>query len=151
MMTQSLSNVLLHVVFSTKHRHPFIDETIDNELAKYLAGICRGVGCPSHAIGGADDHIHIACSLGRTITISKLVEELKTGSSKWMKTKGPAYAQFAWQNGYGAFSVGQSQLGDLRGYILGQREHHRSRTFQDEFRELLTKYEVAFDEAYVWD
>jgi putative transposase len=150
-MAQSLSNVLLHIVFSTKGRRPWIDEGVETELFKYVAGTCRGVGCPSHAIGANDDHIHIACTLGRTITVSKLIEEIKTGSSKWMKAQGLTFAEFSWQNGYGAFSIGQSQLDDLRTYIANQRVHHARASFQDEFRALLVKYEIEFDERYVWD
>lgn len=150
-MAQSLSNVLLHLVFSKKNRRPWIDVGLDEELAKYISGICRNLGCPSHGIGGTDDHLHIACSLSRTVAISKLLEDIKTSSSKWIKTRGDRYADFAWQNGYGAFSIGQSQLDDLRHYIANQREHHRRMTFQDEFRQLLAKYAVDFDERYVWD
>jgi REP element-mobilizing transposase RayT len=150
-MAQSLSNVLLHIVFSTKNRQPWIDVDIEEELFKYIAGTCHNLGCPSHKIGGADDHIHIACSLARTMAISKLLEEIKTSSSKWMKTKGDEYAEFAWQNGYGAFSIGQSQLSDLKRYISNQREHHRSLSFQDEYRQILAKYDVEYDERYVWD
>jgi putative transposase len=150
-MAQSLSNVLLHIVFSTKNRQPWIDVEIEEELFKYVAGICRELKCPSHKIGAADDHIHIACSLSRTIAISKLVEEIKSSSSKWIKTKGDRYREFAWQNGYGAFSIGQSQLSDLCDYIANQREHHRRSTFQEEFRALLAKYNIEFDERYVWD
>jgi len=150
-MAQSLSNVLLHIVFSTKNRHPWIETGIEVELAKYIAGICRELKCPSHKIGGHDDHVHIACSLSRTMAISKLIEEIKTSSSKWIKTKDARYADFAWQNGYGAFSIGQSQLDDLRHYIANQREHHQRLTFQEEFRALLSKYQIEFDERYVWD
>lgn len=150
-MAQSLSNVLLHIVFSTKGRQRWIDEGIETELFRYLAGACRNLNCHSHAIGASDDHLHIACTLSRTLSISKLLEEIKSESSKWMKAKGPQYAGFAWQNGYGAFSIGQSQLEDLRRYIANQREHHRRTSFQEEFRTLLAKYEVAFDERYVWD
>lgn len=150
-MAQSLSNILLHIVFSTKHRQPWIDTGIETELVKYLATACRTLQCPSHAIGGADDHIHIACSLARTIAASKLVQEIKQDSSKWMKSKGERFAEFAWQNGYGAFSIGQSQLSDLRTYITNQREHHRRTTFQDEFRQICNKYGVELDERYVWD
>jgi REP element-mobilizing transposase RayT len=131
-MAQSLSNVLLHIVFSTKNCHRWIDVEIEEELFKYLAGICRELKCPAHKIGASDDHIHIACSLARTIAVSKLIEEIKTGSSKWMKTKSTRHEDFAWQNGYGAFSIGQSQLNDLRQYITSQREHHRRVSFQDE-------------------
>jgi REP element-mobilizing transposase RayT len=150
-MPQSLSNVLLHIVFSTKHRRPYIDVGIEENLFKYLAGPCRNLNCPSHKIGAADDHIHIACTLARTLSISKLVEELKTESSKWFKTQGQRYAEFSWQNGYGAFSIGQSQLEDLRRYIALQRDHHQRTSFQDEFRAILRKYGVEFDEQYVWD
>jgi REP element-mobilizing transposase RayT len=150
-MAQSLSNVLLHIVFSTKNRQPSINVDIEEELFKYIAGTCRNLGCPSHKIGGADDHIHIACSLARTMAISKLLEEIKTSSSKWMKTKGDEYVDFGWQNGYGAFSIGQSQLSDLKHYIANQREHHRRLSFQDEYRQILAKFDVEYDERYVWD
>ena len=150
-MAQSLSNVLLHIVFSTKHRRPWIDPEIEQELFKYLATACNTLDCPSHGIGGADDHIHIACSLSRTVTVSKLVQELKQDTSKWIKTKGERLADFSWQGGYGAFSIGQSQLADLRGYIATQREHHRRISFQDEYRRICEKYGVAIDERYVWD
>jgi REP element-mobilizing transposase RayT len=150
-MAQSLSNVILHTVFSTKNRKPWIDTDIEEQLVKYLAGICREIRCPSHKIGGTDDHIHIACTLARTMAISTLLEEIKTSSSKWMKTKGDQYADFAWQNGYGAFSIGQSQLPDLKNYIANQREHHRRVSFQDEYRQILAKYEIEYDERYVWD
>lgn len=150
-MAQSLSNVLLHLIFSTKCRRPWIKTEIDEDLAKYIAGTCRKLDCPSHKIGGTDDHLHIACSLSRTLAISKLVEDIKASSSKWLKTKGERYVDFAWQNGYGAFSIGQSQLPDLRQYIANQRDHHRRLSFQDEFRQMLAKYEVDFDERYVWD
>ncbi len=150
-MAQSLSNVLLHIVFSTKNRQTWIDTPVESELFPYLATTARELSCPSHAIGGTDDHVHIACSLSRTITIGKLIQELKASSSKWIKTKGDHYQSFAWKNGYGAFSIGQSQLDDLRRYIANQREHHRRESFQDEFRKLLAKYQVDFDERYVWD
>jgi putative transposase len=150
-MPQSLANVLLHVIFSTKKRAPFIDPAIETELFPYLASICRACGSPSHAIGGTDDHVHIACSLSRTVTLSQLLEEVKRSSSKWIKTQRPDFRSFAWQNGYGAFSVGQSQLVTLRQYIAGQREHHRAKTFQDEFREFLRRYQIQYDERYVWD
>lgn len=150
-MAQSLSNVLIHIVFSTKHRRQFIDEAIEAELHSYLATICKTLRCPTHKVGGVEDHIHIACSLARTTSISKLVQELKQDSSKWIKTKGDRYHEFAWQNGYGAFSIGQSQLDQLRKYIANQREHHVQESFQDEFRAFLNRYKIDFDERYVWD
>jgi REP element-mobilizing transposase RayT len=145
-MAQSLSNVLIHLVFSTKDRCSWIDTVIEEELFKYVSGICRELKCPAHKVGANDDHIHIAFSLSRTISISQVVEEVKTGSSKWIKTKGRRYDGFGWQNGYGAFSIGQSQLADLGRYIGNQREHHRRMSFQDELRELLKRYVISFDE-----
>ncbi|QEG37550.1 IS200/IS605 family transposase [Bythopirellula goksoeyrii] len=150
-MAQSLSNILLHLVFSTKHRKPWINTEIESELAPYLATTCQTLKCPSHAIGCFDDHIHIACSLARTISVSDLIQELKQDSSKWIKAKGAQYREFSWQNGYGAFSIGQSQLPDLRNYVNNQREHHRRQTFQEEFRCICEKYLVPIDERYVWD
>jgi REP element-mobilizing transposase RayT len=114
-MPQSLANILVHVIFSTKNRVPLILPEIEGELYPYLASICRAHGCPAHAAGGTENHVHIACSLGRTVSVSDLVQEVKRNSSKWIKTKGARYRAFAWQNGYGAFSIGQSQLGALKG------------------------------------
>jgi REP element-mobilizing transposase RayT len=150
-VAQSLSNVLIHLIFSTKNREPFLDGAVEEELYKYIASACRGCGCPSHNVGGTADHLHLVCSLSRTISISKLLEEIKRTSSKWIKTHGPQYASFAWQNGYGAFSIGQSQLTTVKRYIARQKQHHQQRTFQDEFREFLRRYEIAYDERYVWD
>ena len=150
-MAQSLASVLVHLVFSTKNRVALIRPDVEEELIRYLASVCRACGSPAHQIGGTEDHVHIACSLSRTITLSKLLEQVKTGSSKWMKTKGTQYSHFFWQSGYGAFSVGQSQLAALKRYIAGQKEHHRRKTFQEEFREFLEKYQMEYDERHVWD
>lgn len=150
-MSQSVSTILLHIVFSTKHRRPLIDTKIEIELFKYVATACRTLDCPTHAIGGADDHIHIACSLSRTIAVSKLVQEIKQDSSHWIKTKHQRFTNFAWQSGYGAFSFGQSQLNDLRGYIDNQRDHHRHILFQDELRQICKRYNIELDERYAWD
>ncbi len=150
-MPQSLANILLHIIFSTKNRAPWIPVDIEPELHPYLASICRAHRCPAHEIGGTDDHVHLVCSLARTTTVSSLLEEIKGSSSKWIKTKGQQYAGFSWQAGYGAFSIGQSQLEAVKKYIAGQREHHRRKTFQEEFREFLAKYQVQYDERYVWD
>jgi len=145
-MPQSLANILVHVIFSTKNRAPLILPETEDELYPYVASICR-----AHAVGGTENHLHIACSLARTITVSRLIEEIKRSSSKWMKTKGARYRAFAWQNGYGAFSIGQSQLGSLKGYIARQKEHHRVKTFEEEFREFLKRYQIEYDDRYVWD
>ncbi len=150
-MAQSLSNVLLHLVFSTKNRRPWIDAQIESEMHAYLASVCKSLGCPAQKVGGVEDHVHVLCLLSRTIEISDLLGKIKANSSRWIKTKGPGYSEFSWQNGYGAFSIGQSQLEAAKEYIANQREHHRGRSFQEEYRALLEKYRVEYDERYVWD
>lgn len=150
-MLQSLSSVLVHLVFSTKNREPWLRGSIEGELHKYLGGILREINCPSLTVGGTADHVHIFFVLARTMAISTVVEEVKTGSSKWIKTKNHAFLNFHWQAGYGAFSIGQSGVDRLKQYIARQHEHHQGLSFQDEFRELLTLYEIPFDERYIWD
>ena len=150
-MAQSLSNILVHLTFSTKGRRPDIDARVEPELHRYLGSLCGKLGCQSLGVGGTADHVHICLRLSRTMTIAGLVEEIKKRSSKWIKTKGERYRLFAWQGGYGAFSIGQSSLGALQRYIATQKEHHRKRDFKAEFRALLKKYEIDCDERYVWD
>lgn len=150
-MPQSLANVVVHVVFSTKDRHPLIDPAIRAPLHAYLATVARNTGCECFRIGGVADHVHLAVGLSRTTTIAELVEETKMSSSKWLKTQSPRLAAFSWQRGYGAFSVGPVDLDALCRYIDGQEEHHKMRSFQEEYRAFLKKYGVAFDERYVWD
>ena len=150
-MPQSLSSILIHLIFSTKHREPFISPEIEKELHPYMAKIFRALKSPALAIDGTRDHIHSLFALSRVITIADLVEEVKTESSKWIKTKGPEFKNFHWQSGYGAFSIGQSQLAAVKRYIQSQKEHHRRVTFQEEFRKFLKRYEIKYDERYVWD
>lgn len=150
-MPQSLASVLVHLVFSTKHREPWITETIEPELHKYLSTIFRGCESPALLVGGYNDHIHALFSLSRKWTIANIVEEVKTSSSKWIKTKGERFRQFHWQSGYGAFSVSQSNVEQVKLYIANQREHHSKQDFQYEYRFLLKKYQIEFDERYVWD
>ena len=150
-MPQSLSYLLTHIVFSTKDRTPVLDATVRPALHAYLATVARNVDCECFRVGGVADHVYLAVRLSRTLTMAKLIEELKTSSSKWLKTQSPVLAAFAWQRGYGAFSVGPSDLNALLHYIDTQEEHHKTRTFQDEYRAFLTKYGIEFDEGYVWD
>lgn len=149
-MAQTLTRLLLHVVFSTKHREPFITEAFATELHKYLAGIARNHDSPALAIGGVADHVHLLISLSKNIACADLLMHLKRDSSKWIKTTSPALATFAWQEGYGAFSIGESQVDPLTRYIANQEQPHRTRSFQDEFRDLLAKYRVEYDESLVW-
>ena len=151
-MPQSLAKILVHAVFSTKDRRPFLrDKPLCEELHRYLGGILAGHDCQPLIVGGVEDHVHILAVLARTVTAADMVKEAKRGSSLWLKTKSPALHDFAWQNGYGIFSIGFSQVETVRNYIAGQEEHHRKVSFQDEFRELLKRYEIEFDERYLWD
>ena len=148
-MAQSLSDVLVHVVFSTKNRTPWITPEIRRELYPIMGATLRSSGCVPIQIGGVEDHVHVLVVLPRTMTVAQLVEGLKTPTSKWMKTKG--VPGFAWQGGYGAFSVSASQRTVVVAYISEQEEHHRAVSFQDEFRALLKERGIAWDERYVWD
>jgi len=150
-MSQSLSSILIHLIFSTKNREPFITTEIAVELQPYMATILRELKSPSLAIDGTADHIHVLFSLSRTITVAQLVEEVKTSTSKWVKTKGQPLRNFQWQRGYGAFSIGESNVPTLKRYIRNQQEHHRRVAFQDEYRKFLRAYRIDYDERYVWD
>ena len=150
-MAQSLANILIHIIFSTKKRQSMILPEIMPELYTYMTGIARVKKSEVHEIGGVEDHVHLLVSLPRTLPLSKLVEDVKKGSSKWIKTKGKPYTNFAWQNGYGAFSIGQSTYEDLRKYIQTQKDHHKNISFQDEYRAFLKKYRIVYDEKHVWD
>jgi REP element-mobilizing transposase RayT len=150
-MPQSLSLVLVHLVFSTKNREPWIRPPVESELYAYGTTVLRNEGCAALAMNGTADHIHVLFHLSRVKTIADVVEVLKTSTSKWIKTKGPNFQGFHWQSGYGAFSVSQSGLERAIRYIQQQKDHHSGHSFQDEFRALLRKHEISFDEQYVWD
>lgn len=151
-MPQSLAQIYLHLVVSTKERKPFLnDAKLRDEMHKYLGGTCRNLDCPALCVGGVADHVHILCRFGRSISVADLMQELKRESSKWIKTRSEALLEFHWQSGYGAFSVSPGHMEALRIYIENQEEHHRAITFPDEFRRLLTKYGLEWDERYVWD
>jgi putative transposase len=148
-MPQTLSFNLVHIIFSTKNRVPLINDDILPALHTYLAGTARKLDCECFRAGGVADHVHLAMRLAATRTAAKVVSEIKTGSSAWMKQQG--VQTFAWQRGYGLFSVSPADLGALVQYIDGQEAHHRKRDFQDEMRAFFEKYHIAFDERYVWD
>lgn len=150
-MPQSLSSILIHLIFSTKNREPFLTPEIDAELYPYLASIFKANKSPALIINGTSDHLHSLFSLSRVVTIADVVEEIKTESSKWIKTKGREFQNFHWQSGYGAFSIGQSQVAAVKRYIRRQKEHHNRVSFQDEYRKFLKVYEVEYDERFVWD
>jgi putative transposase len=151
-MPQSLSQILVHIVFSTKSRRPFLhDRTLREQLHSVLGGIVNRLDCQSLIVGGVADHVHLLVDLSRTRTAADLVKEIKRGSTTWLKTQRPDLAEFAWQTGYGIFSIGASQVPTVRRYIVNQEAHHHSMSYQDEFRQLLARYRVPFDERYVWD
>ncbi|MCY7420901.1 MAG: IS200/IS605 family transposase [Chitinophagaceae bacterium] len=150
-MGQSHVTNYLHIVFSTKHRVPMIVPPYEKELHSYLGGICKNLECQPIKIGGYTDHVHILCMLSKKIALMKLLEEVKSHSSKWMKTKDTSLKNFYWQDGYGAFSVNPSEVDTVIAYISNQHEHHKKTTFQDEYRAFLKKYKVDYDERYVWD
>lgn len=152
LMPQSLANVLLHVVFSTKNRAPFLkSHKLREELNAYLVGTLQNIECPSLIIRSVEDQLHCLCQLSRTMTIANLVKEMKTESSTWVKKQSNGLKDFHWQSGYGAFSVSQSNNPSVKTYIANQEEHHRRMTFQDEMRALLKRHKIEFDERYVWD
>ncbi|MFV2070282.1 MAG: transposase [Pirellulales bacterium] len=151
-MSQSLANVIVHFVFSTKGRHPWLTEHAHCvELYKYMATSLKTFDSPSIIINGVSDHVHILCRLSRNHAIKTVVGNIKADSSKWIKTKGEVYRDFHWQAGYGAFSVSQSRADDVQRYIAQQETHHKRMTFQDEFRTLCRRNEVELDERYAWD
>ena len=151
-MSQSLAKILLHAAFSTKDRFPFLQNTaIREEMHAYLGGILENLDCHAMAVGGVSDHVHLLFSFARVETVADVIKELKRSSSAWVKTKSPAMKKFAWQSGYGVFSIGFSQTKAVQAYIAGQERRHRKLSFQDEMREFLRRYEIDFDERYVWD
>ncbi len=150
-MAQSLSKVLLYIIFSTKTREPWLDSNVRPRMHAYLATICRDAGTDFVRVGGVSDHVHIVTTLARTLSQAQLIEEIKKASSKWVKALDARYRGFFWQRGYAAFSVSPSQLDSVLEYVNKQQEHHRTRTFQEEYRELLRKHGVNFDERFVRD
>ena len=150
-MPQSLANIYIHLIFSTKNRHPFLTDSIRPNLHAYLATVGKTIDCPIILVNSVEDHVHILHRLSRTTTIAKAVEEFKKSTSKWLKSQSPELAKFSWQSGYGAFSLSESQLDSVTTYIQNQREHHRVKSFKEEFREFLSKNNITFDEEHVWD
>ena len=150
-MSQSISNVYIHIVFSTKKRHQLITDEIKNELFNYLGGTCKQLECNPIRVGGYRNHVHILCALSKKIPLMSLIEEVKKRSSKWIKTKGTEFSKFYWQDGYSVFSVNPSQIIIVSNYIDNQEEHHRRKSFEEECRAFFKKYQVDYDERFVWD
>ena len=150
-MANTFTSLHYHVIFSTKHREPWISHDIEERVWKFLGGIARENGMKALLIGGMPDHVHLALALPTTQSVSKALQLLKGGSSKWIKDTLPRMRGFGWQDGYGAFSVSKSNLPEVIAYIQNQPEHHRVKTFQEEFLAFLVRHDVAYDERYLWD
>ena len=150
-MPQSLAKLLVHLVYSTRHRDRILTDDIREELHRYTAGILKKYDSSAILVNSVEDHVHILFSQSRNHSLADLVEQAKKGTSKWLKTKGRTFARFHWQNGYGAFSVSQSNVKKVTAYIQNQKEHHKRQSFQDEFRTFLKRHEIEFEERYVWD
>ena len=150
-MPQSLANLYVHLIFSTKDRHPFLTNDVRPDLHAYMATVLTGLNSPAVLINSVTDHVHILFKMGRTVTLAQVVEDVKKSSSKWIKTRGPSFSKFAWQAGYGGFSVSESNAPKVANYIRNQEEHHRKKSFQEEYREFLEKHKMPYDERYMWD
>ena len=149
-MAQTLVSLLAHVIFSTKNREPFITSAIEPELFAYMGGILKNHESLLLAAGGTADHVHLLISQSKNFSLSSLMKDVKKNSSAWTKTEGNRFRNFHWQDGYGAFSIGKSDISELRKYIAGQKEHHRKRNFKEELIEFLEEYGIAYDERYLW-
>jgi REP element-mobilizing transposase RayT len=149
-MAQTVTRLLVHVIFSTKNRANLIKPDIETELFAYIGGVCRNADSPLLSAGGTANHVHLLTSLSKTRALSDLVMDIKKDSSLWIKSKGITFADFYWQEGYGGFTIGESQVDDLKRYIGRQKEHHRAISFEDEFIAFLKKYNVEYDEKYLW-
>ena len=150
-MPQSLARLHIHLIFSTKNRENLISDAVRAPLHAYMATVLQNLGCHPVLINSVGDHVHLLFDLARTVAVSQAVEDVKKSSSKWIKTQGAGLGGFAWQSGYGAFAVSESNVEAVRKYIANQEEHHRRKTFQEEYREFLVRHQIPFDEKYVWD
>jgi len=152
-MANTFSSLYFHVVFSTKNREKIIRRDIESRVWAYLGGIARENDFTALCVGGVENHVHLLLSLPPNLAVSKAVQLLKGGSSLWIKdavSKVPDMGRFAWQDGYAAFSVSQSQLGEVIKYIRMQQEHHRAKTFEEEYRSFLAKHQIAAEEKFMW-
>lgn len=147
-MPHTYTNLLFHIVFATKERFPFIKAEFEARLYEYIGGTIRGLGCILLEMGGVEDHVHMIVRLKPNMSVSKFLEQLKPSVTKWARST--VHPKFEWQNGYGAFSIGESQIEGVRGYIRKQKEHHKKEVYEDEFKSMLTKAGIEFDDRYLW-
>ena len=150
-MAQTLVSLMVHIIFSTKNREPFVTHSIEPELFAYMGGILKNQNSRLLDAGGTADHVHMLISQSKNVSLSSLMKDLKKDSSFWIKRKGREFHNFHWQDGYGAFSIGHSQIPELKKYISQQKEHHRKRTFQEELMAFFDEYEMEYDLRYLWN
>ncbi len=150
-MPHSFTHILIHYIFSTKDRQPFLTDDIRPRIFGYMGGIARKNDIQPQIIGGVEDHVHMLVLLPKTLSIAKAIQLIKGGTSKWIHDEFPQLQHFAWQIGYGAFSVSLSNRENVMHYIKHQKEHHRKKTFKEEFIEFLEKHNIEYDERYIWD
>jgi len=150
-MAQSLSAIYVHLVFSTKHREPLLLQPVRGQMHAYLATVLKNRDCPAIKVGGTSDHVHSLFRLSKNLALAEVVEEIKTSSSKWVKTQGRALGGFHWQSGYGGFSVSRAEVDGVVDYIEKQEAHHSAVSFQEEYRRFLESYAVEYDDRYAWD
>ena len=150
-MPQSLAKNLVHLVFSTKNREAILSESVRDPFCAYASAVLRDLDSPVIAINAWRDHVHILFALSKNHSLAQIVMEVKRATSKWIKTQGKTFAKFHWQSGYGAFSIGQSGVDEVKAYIANQAKHHRVKSFEEEFRSFLKRYQIEFDERFVWD
>jgi len=150
-MPQSLARLHIHLIFSTKNRERFLHDGVRERLHRYIATVLQSLNCPPVLINSVEDHVHVLFDLARTSSVNVIGENVKTSSSQWIKSQGIEFAEFAWQAGYGAFAVSESNVSAVRDYISNQAEHHRKTSFQEEYRAFLERHRVPYDERYLWD
>ena len=150
-MPQPLAKIHLHLVFSTRNRERILANEDRPDLHAYMGGILKGMDCMPIEINSEPDHVHGLFMLGRTVAVSEVVAGLKKSATDWLRARSLRHAGFHWQSGYGVFSVSQSAVETVRKYIRNQRDHHRGKTFMDEYRAMLEKHGMEYDERYVWE
>lgn len=150
-MPQSLAQIIVHIIFGTKTRQPFITAEIEPELFAYMGDTIKRNGGIPFLINGTKDHVHILCNMPRTVSLAKYIEEIKRNSSRWIKSKGVDYTDFAWQDGYGAFSVSSSKKKVVEKYIRDQKLHHKQLSFKEVLIRFFKEYGIQYDERYLWN
>ncbi len=150
-MAQTFFAMYAHIIFSTKNRDPWIQESWRDDMYAYMAGVSHGLGCKQLAAGGIDDHVHLLVSIKPTVALSDLTRDIKAASSRWIHETRPGSREFEWQRGYSAFSVSHSNLDSVKKYLATQADHHRIRSFQEELLDFLHRHDIPYDERYIWD